>query len=464
MNEGRLFSNRYRVLERVGRGGMAEVYRGEDTREDREVAIKVVLPELIPDEHRRRRFLREARTLSKLSHPSIVRVYDWGEEPDRTVWIAMEFIDGVSLGAVLDRGPLPLAEVVSIVAPVARALGVAHREGFVHRDVKPENILLRTAGPPVLVDFGITRSIAYETPARSETREKLTRTGMLVGTPEYMSPEQIRSGTLDGRSDLFSLAVVTYEALTGARPFLGEAPMSVIASVLTDPVLPLASLVDGVPRELEETVLKALNKDPAERPADIDVFATMLETFAPTSLGSVDLNRLVVRCSDHPLRGLPTVLDLGTPDRARAETSPTWAGAEPGAEPSASVQVEPDLEFDLTGALRVMQADTASRYLAMGPIAPLPPSADETSVARALRLSEQPTMAFPVQRGAVKTPASRGRWSLPALPRGGASASRSVPGGVVPEARETPADLLPVGWAVLALLIFGSLTLVALLR
>ncbi|MBL8603971.1 MAG: serine/threonine protein kinase [Myxococcales bacterium] len=309
MQAGRLIAKRYRIGRRIGSGGMSDVFLADDLREGRTVALKVVLAEAHDDASRRRRFLREAETVKKLDHPNIVRVYDWGEEPDRVTWIAMEFIDGTSLGAILDRGPLPLREVVSIVAPVARALGVAHRAGFAHRDVKPENILVRGDGRPVLVDFGITRSISYQSPSKGRTGEKLTQTGTLVGTPEYMSPEQVRTAQLDGRSDQFSLAVVTYEALTGARPFVGDSPMAIIASVLTDPVVPMRDLVDGIPVEIDDAVLRALSKKPAERLGSMEQFAEVLEEFVPTALSGIELARLIARRSVLPLPGAPTVVD-----------------------------------------------------------------------------------------------------------------------------------------------------------
>lgn len=309
MDLGRTIAQRYRLESRIAAGGMGEVFLARDLTEGRRVAIKVLHPTPHEDDSRRKRFLREAWAVSQLSHPSIVRVFDRGEEHDGCVWIAMEFIDGTSLAAMLDRGPLPLREVVAVLAPVARALGAAHRAGFVHRDVKPENILVRGDGLPVLVDFGITRAIRYHS-ADDGGVDKLTRTGMLIGTPEYMSPEQVRSQPLDGRSDQFSLALVCYEALTGTRPFAGDAPLQTIAAILTDEVLPLSEVMEGIPPEIDAAIARALSKRPDDRFPRIESLAEVLEEFVPTALTGIQLARVVARRSLPPLRGSPTVIDL----------------------------------------------------------------------------------------------------------------------------------------------------------
>jgi len=306
---GRTIGRRYRLESLIAAGGMGEVYLATDCVEGRRVALKLLHPGPEDDGNRRQRFLREAWAVSQISHPSIVRVFDRGEEPDGFAWIAMEFIDGTSLAAMLDRGPLPLREVVAVLAPVARALGAAHRAGFVHRDVKPENILVRGDGLPVLVDFGITRAIRYHSVADGGV-DRLTRTGMLIGTPEYMSPEQVKAQAIDGRSDQFSLALVAYEALTNTRPFAGDAPMQTIAAILTEDVLPLTSVMEGIPAEIDAAIARALSKRPEDRFPRIEALAEVLEEFVPTSLSGIQLARVAARRSLPPLRGAPTVLDL----------------------------------------------------------------------------------------------------------------------------------------------------------
>ncbi len=310
MEVGRLLGNRYRLERVLGAGGMGVVYLARDLHDGRAVAVKVLHEDPDEDPQRRKRFLREAWAVSQLSHPYIVKVYEQGDESDGASWIAMEYLDGTNLGDILERGRLPLRDVVATLVPVARALGAAHRAGFVHRDVKPDNIIVCGDGRPVLVDFGITRTISHRAPNRG-TVDQLTRTGVLVGTPEYMSPEQVRGIVLDGRSDQFSLAVVCYEALTGVRPFNGDAAMAVIAAVLTDPVVPVIDLAPEVPREVSNGIAKALSKKPDERFASIDAFADLLDGYVPTSVRGIDVRSFAGRAEVTSV-GSNTVVDMPT--------------------------------------------------------------------------------------------------------------------------------------------------------
>jgi hypothetical protein len=297
MEPGHIVDGRYRIERLIGAGGMGAVYLAREESTARPVAIKVLTADPSGNDQRRRRFVREAWAVSQLSHPSIVRVYASGEEPDGRAWMAMEYVAGENFGSILDRGRLPVREALAVLAPVARALGAAHRAGFVHRDVKPENILVREDGTPVLVDFGITRSIQQLT-VNQQTLEQLTGTGMLVGTPEYMSPEQIRGFDIDGRSDQFSLAVVSFEALAGVRPFAGDTPMAIVAAVLIDAAPDLRELVPDVPPELARGIARALSKKPQDRFPDIDVFADLLEDYVPTSLLGIDLTGLLASATE----------------------------------------------------------------------------------------------------------------------------------------------------------------------
>jgi serine/threonine-protein kinase len=316
MQPGDLVGDRFRLDHVIGSGGMGVVYLARDQRERRRVAVKVLVADA-DDENTRRRFLREAWAVSQLSHPCIVQVFDHGETTDGTPWIAMEFIDGTSFGAMLERGRLPVREVTAALAPMARALAAAHRAGFVHRDVKPDNILVRGDGRPVLVDFGITRTIRHV--AVSAQTEHLTATGMLVGTPEYMSPEQVRGAPLDGRSDQFSLAVVCYEALTGRRPFEGESTMAIFAAVVADEAPRVDALAPSVPRALCDAVARALSKRPGDRFEDLDDFADVLEAFIPTDFHGIDLRRFEPPAGDDAYaRGTPTMVDLDA-EHPRAE-------------------------------------------------------------------------------------------------------------------------------------------------
>ena len=203
----------YEILDELGRGGMAIVFKAREKQLEREVAIKVLPFSLAFDKEFVERFQREARTSAKLEHPSIIPIYRVGKS-GRVIYFVMKFLRGKPLASVLAaRGSLPPAEIRQVLVQVARALAYAHKGGIVHRDIKPDNIMFDEHGQAVVTDFGI---------AKAATGGKLTGTGMSIGTPHYMSPEQARAQQLDGRSDIYSLGVVAYQCLTGSVPFDGE--------------------------------------------------------------------------------------------------------------------------------------------------------------------------------------------------------------------------------------------------
>ncbi|MDW8231229.1 MAG: protein kinase [Roseiflexaceae bacterium] len=245
---------RYLVQEEIGRGGMARVYRAFDTSLKRTVALKVMAPHLALDPEFERRFEREAVTVANLRHPNIVTVYDIGEA-NGLRYIAMEYVRGRTLHAIIrERGALGLAMAISIIAPIADALDHAHAQGAVHRDVKPHNILIDIEGRVLLTDFGI---------AQAPDGERLTRTGIFMGTPEYISPEQASAQRVDGRSDLYSLAIVAYEIITGVVPFSGATPQLIMAHIQSPP--PPPSLAPREPPELDLVLARALAKRPDQR-------------------------------------------------------------------------------------------------------------------------------------------------------------------------------------------------------
>ena len=260
------------MLEReLGRGGMATVYLARDLRHDRPVALKVLHPELAhalgPE-----RFIREIRLAARLDHPHILSVHDSGETAGR-LWFTMPYVEGESLRNRLAREPqLPLADALRITRAVADALGYAQRQGIIHRDVKPENILLQ-GERCVLADFGVARAV-------DAAGERLTETGFALGTPAYMSPEQGAADRhLDPRSDIYSLGCVVYEMLAGEPPFTGRTAQALIARRLADPVPDLCTVRD-VPRQVERAVRQALARAPADRFADAPAFARALEAAA----------------------------------------------------------------------------------------------------------------------------------------------------------------------------------------
>jgi serine/threonine-protein kinase len=265
-------ADRYRIERELGRGGMATVYLAQDLKHERPVALKVLHPELAatlgPE-----RFLREVRTTARLQHPHILPVLDSGEAAGQ-LWYTMPYVRGESLRDRLRReAQLPLHDAMELARQTALALDYAHREGVIHRDFKPENILL-SEGQALVADFGVAKALA----AGSESR--LTETGMAVGTPAYMSPEQAGGGPVDGRSDIYALGCVLYEMLTGEPPFTGPTPQAILAKRVLEPVPHVRTLRESVPEPLEQAVTRALAKAPADRFANAAEFAQALQPTA----------------------------------------------------------------------------------------------------------------------------------------------------------------------------------------
>jgi eukaryotic-like serine/threonine-protein kinase len=252
---GSLFDGRYRILRKIGAGGMANVYLAEDQELGRRVAIKILNERHANDDQFVERFRREAKNAAALSHPNIVSIYDRGEA-EGTYYIAMEYLDGRSLKElIVTRGDAPVPVAVEYARQILSALRFAHRHGIVHRDIKPHNVLVNAEGAVKVTDFGIARAGASQ----------MTEAGSIVGTAQYLSPEQARGGDVDQRSDLYSLGVVLYELLTGTVPFTGDTPVEIAMKHLSQTPEPPSKLRPDVPRELDMVVMRALAKDPADR-------------------------------------------------------------------------------------------------------------------------------------------------------------------------------------------------------
>ena len=250
---------KYEIVEEIGHGGMATVYRAYQPSLNRHVAIKVLSGQLAKDETFRQRFAREAKAVAQLSHPNILPIYDFGEQPAlEALYIVTELIEGGTLKAKLGA-PLNAHEAVRLAAEIGRALDYAHRRGIVHRDVKPNNVLLADDGRPLLTDFGIAKMIAGT---------QYTQNGTSVGTPTYMSPEQAKGQEIDGRSDIYSLGAVAYYLLSGRPPFEGSKPLKVIFAHVNDEVVAPSSRGFDVPSDLEEIVLRCLSKAKEDRYQD----------------------------------------------------------------------------------------------------------------------------------------------------------------------------------------------------
>ncbi|MGW7075775.1 Stk1 family PASTA domain-containing Ser/Thr kinase [Streptomyces sp. NPDC054866] len=255
---GQVLDGRYRVDERIAVGGMATVYRAVDTRLDRVLALKVMHPTLAADVSFVDRFIREAKSVARLAHPNVVGVYDQGAD-GAYVYLAMEYIAGCTLRDVLrERGALQPRAALDILEPVLAALGAAHRAGFVHRDMKPENVLIGDDGRVKVADFGLVRAVDTVT----------NTTGTVLGTVSYLAPEQIEHGTADTRVDVYACGVVLYEMLTGAKPHSGESPAQVLYQHLHEDVPPPSAAVPGLAVELDDLVASATARTPDVRPHD----------------------------------------------------------------------------------------------------------------------------------------------------------------------------------------------------
>ncbi|MFJ9816208.1 Stk1 family PASTA domain-containing Ser/Thr kinase [Streptomyces sp. NPDC101151] len=255
---GQVLDGRYRVEARIAVGGMATVYRALDTRLDRVLALKVMHPTLAADGSFVERFIREAKSVARLAHPNVVQVFDQGADGSY-VYLAMEYIAGCTLRDVLrERGALQPRAALDILEPVLAALGAAHRAGFVHRDMKPENVLIGDDGRVKVADFGLVRSVDTVT----------STTGAVLGTVSYLAPEQIEQGTADPRVDVYACGVVLYEMLTGGKPHSGESPAQVLYKHIHEDVPPPSALVPGLPHELDQLVASAAARTPGHRPQD----------------------------------------------------------------------------------------------------------------------------------------------------------------------------------------------------
>src|SRR4051794_8471164 len=264
----RLLDGRYAVHHRLARGGMASVYLATDTRLDRRVAVKVMHPGLAGDPEFVARFNREARAAAGLNHPDVVSVYDQGTD-DGHPFLVMEYVPGHTLRSVLrERLRLSPGEALAVMDHVLAALAAAHATGLVHRDVKPENVLVTPDGRVKVADFGLARAAAGATVTATN--------GPLIGTAAYLAPEQVRDGTSDARSDVYAAGVMLFELLTGRQPFSGDSAVSVAYRHVNEDVPEPSSVAPGIPAELDALVLAATARDPFDRPADARALHTSL--------------------------------------------------------------------------------------------------------------------------------------------------------------------------------------------
>lgn len=301
---GRLLDDRYRLDEVIARGGMATVYLATDTRLDRQVAVKIMHRALAEDADFVARFTREAKAAARVSAPEVVAVHDQGTDRDTGLaYLVMEYVKGTTLRHLLqERGALPASRALSLLEPVLRALAAAHAAGLVHRDVKPENVLLADDGRVKVADFGLARAV--------ETSSLTQTAGLLIGTVAYLAPEQVETGASDARSDVYAAGVLLWELLTGSPPYAGETPISVAYRHVHEDVPPPSTVVSGIPPALDALVVRATRRDPDARPADGAVFLAALREVAAT-LPAADQPTLVVPRRAAPTAAVPVPVSTG---------------------------------------------------------------------------------------------------------------------------------------------------------
>ena len=310
---GTLFDGRYQVLRKLGAGGMANVYLAEDQELGRRVAIKILNERHANDEQFVERFRREAKNAAALSQENIVSIYDRGEA-EGTYYIAMEYLDGRSLKElIVGNGPAPVGVAIGYARQILKALRFAHQKGIVHRDIKPHNVLVDSDGRVKVTDFGIARAGASQ----------MTEAGSIVGTAQYLSPEQARGAAVDQRSDLYSLGIVLYELLTGTVPFSGDTPVEIAMKHLSQVPEPPSTRRPEVPRELDHVVMRALAKNPDDRYQTAEEMDADLERVAgggPVTPETVEFATQIMRAPAEPFA--PTAATMITPARYASQIPP----------------------------------------------------------------------------------------------------------------------------------------------
>ncbi|KUL37840.1 serine/threonine protein kinase [Streptomyces sp. NRRL F-4489] len=358
-----MLDGRYRVEGRIAAGGMATVYRAVDTRLDRVLALKVMHPSLAVDGAFVDRFIREAKSVARLSHPNVVGVFDQGTD-GTYVYLAMEYVAGCTLRDVLrERGALRPRAALDILEPILAALGAAHRAGLVHRDMKPENVLIGDDGRVKVADFGLVRAVDTHT---------TSSTGSVLGTVSYLAPEQMEHGTADARVDVYACGVVLYEMLTGGKPHTGGSAAQILYSHLHDDITPPSELVPGLAPELDALVAAAAARDPEERPQD-----------AVALLASARAAR--ARLTDEQLDLDPPQARPVSADDERTDVLPRPAGVQlalPGAEEGAGLDRTSRLEVPPAAAADADGRTTRLRPPPDGPAAPAAPSGPGSRVRR----------------------------------------------------------------------------------
>jgi len=386
---------KYRLVEELGWGGMAVVYRGYDTVLRRDVAVKVMLPHLARDKDFVRRFRREAETAAQLAHPNIVPVHDVGQE-DGYHYFVMAYLSGKTLSHIIAAlGALPPAQVIAIARQIAAALDYAHGCGLVHRDIKPANIMVDEGGQAVLTDFGIVRAVEGT---------QLTATGMTLGTPEYMAPEQASGEKTTAASDIYSLGIVVYEMLAGQAPFHATTPIAVMMKHINDPPPPLSRKNPAIPAAVEQVVSWALRKEPAQRPASASQFVAALQEamagtwrgISPLAAPAGPMALAPTQAWPQPAAPPPAGARRGLLPIARRGTwaaFPMWAWVLIGVVLLGAAVTAAAANWPKPGAPRPPLVATSIKEITPKEITPLPVTASQPQTVRTIATVAAPTAA-----------------------------------------------------------------------
>ncbi|MFQ5704111.1 MAG: serine/threonine protein kinase [Gemmatimonadales bacterium] len=413
---GSVVADRYHITKKLGEGGMGAVYLGEHVKMGRKSAIKVMTQALSQDAEAIARFNREAANAARINHPNVCGIYDFGETPDGTIYLAMEFIEGEALTDLLKReGPLGLHRATAILRQTADALQAAHDLGIVHRDLKPDNIMIargRNDSDVVkVVDFGIAKAMG------GEEGQKVTRTGLVVGTPEYMSPEQLSGDVMDGRSDVYSLALVFFKMLTGVLPFQAESAQEVMIKRLTDEPTKLADALPGgrFPPRLQEILDHALERMPGDRFESADAFSSAVikslnEPAAILDDKTEEVEVAATEIMDPEAVAATELIEKTVASEALAAVAPdTGSGVTSASVPPTPETPLPQASATTTGTKKKPVAAIAASVLVLavgGGAAAVALMGGGGTLADPAGVKDS---AITVARGSVATPASNGR-------------------------------------------------------
>jgi serine/threonine-protein kinase len=437
---GRVLSDRYRIVRKVGEGGMGVVYQAEHAVIGKKVALKVLFPELTRRTDLVARFLQEARSASRIGHENVIDISDFGQSPDGLVYIAMEFLDGEDLGRLLKTsGPMPWERARVILMQIVKALRAAHDHGIIHRDMKPENIfMIQREGHPDFVkvlDFGIAKVVNLD-----EDGPRLTQTGMIFGTPEYMSPEQAQGQTPDHRVDIYAVGCIMYHLLTGQVPFVADTFMGILTKHMLEPVIPLRQCRPDldIPEEVEAIAMRALEKDRDKRWQDMNAFYR--------ALGSVGGDGFEPS-GPYPPRASLKYPELAAANPAARASRTEVLGGSPG-----PVGSDSQTEFDERPGRMAEQGGSRGKLIA-GVVVALALAAVAVAAVVSSRGS-RPTVAAPAPTTAtaatppppaataaaaptVATPSPAHGAAEAAAAEGGANAGAAKPGGARPHHRSS---------------------------